>query len=31
MYGINTLIISTQRFHLPRSLLIARTLGIDAQ
>lgn len=31
LYGIQTLIISTQRFHLPRALLIARTLGIDAE
>lgn len=30
IYDIETLIISTQRFHLPRSLLIARTLGLDA-
>lgn len=31
IYGVKTLIISTQRFHLPRALLIARSLGIDAQ
>lgn len=31
IYGIKSLIISTQRFHLPRALLIARTLGIDAE
>lgn len=31
IYGIDSLIISTQRFHLPRALLIARTLGIKAE
>lgn len=31
IYGIESLVISTQRFHLPRALLIARTLGINAQ
>lgn len=31
MFGIKTLIISTQRFHLPRALLIARTLGMEAE
>ena len=31
IYGVQSVIISTQRFHLPRALLIARTLGMDAE
>lgn len=30
IYGIETLIVSTQRFHMPRALLIARNLGMNA-
>lgn len=31
IYGVNSLIIATQRFHLPRALMIARHLNIDAE
>jgi len=30
IFGINSVIISTQNFHLPRAIYIARELGIDA-
>jgi len=31
IYGVDSLIISTQRFHLPRAIMIARHLDIDAR
>jgi SanA protein len=30
IFGVTSMIISTQRFHLPRALYLARSLGIDA-
>ncbi len=30
IFGVETMIISTQSFHLPRSIFVARALGIDA-
>lgn len=30
IFGVESLIVSTQEFHLPRALFIARSLGIDA-